>query len=136
MNLFSAFVSGFIFSIGLSISGMVDPNRIIGFLDIFGKWDPTLLFVMGGAVMVNMVTFYFISKKGQGYEGCGLNLPVKKDVDKKVVIGSALFGIGWGIFGVCPGPALANLFLLNVNVIAFFLAMITGMLVYQITSES
>jgi uncharacterized membrane protein YedE/YeeE len=136
MKLFFSFFSGFIFSIGLSISGMVDPNRIIGFLDIFGNWDPTLLFVMVGAVLVNIVTFYFIMKKGHGYDSCELDLPAKKEVDKKLVIGSALFGVGWGIFGVCPGPALANLFLLNGKMIMFFLAMITGMLIYQLTSES
>jgi uncharacterized protein len=136
MKLFFSFISGLIFSIGLSISGMVDPNRIIGFLDIFGKWDPTLLFVMGGAVMVNLVTVNYIVKKGQGYDSCELDLPTKKDVDKKLIMGSALFGIGWGIFGVCPGPALANLFLLNVKMIAFFLSMISGMLIYQLTSES
>ena len=136
MHLFISFLSGLIFAIGLSISGMVDPNIVIGFLDIFGKWNPALIFVMGGAVMVNLITFTFILKKGQGYGGCELDLPTKKIVDKKLVIGAALFGVGWGIFGVCPGPALANLFMLNGKMIVFFLSMITGMLFFKITSES
>jgi uncharacterized protein len=136
MHLFISFLSGLIFAIGLSISGMVDPNIVIGFLDIFGKWNPALIFVMGGAVMVNLITFTFILKKGQGYGGCELDLPKNKFIDKKLVIGSALFGVGWGIFGVCPGPALANLFMLNGKMIVFFIAMITGMLFFKITSES
>ncbi len=136
MHLFISFIAGVIFSIGLSISGMVDPNIVIGFLDIFGKWNPALIFVMGGAVMVNLLTFNLILKKGQGYGGCELDLPAKKNVDKKLIIGSALFGVGWGIFGVCPGPAVANLFLLNGKMIVFFLSMITGMLIFKLTSES
>lgn len=136
MHLFISFLSGLIFAIGLSISGMVDPNIVIGFLDIFGKWNPALIFVMGGAVMVNLITFTFILKKGKGYGGCELDLPTKKIVDKKLVIGAALFGVGWGIFGVCPGPALANLFMLNGKMIVFVLSMITGMLFFKLTSES
>lgn len=136
MHLFISFISGVIFSIGLSISGMVDPNVVIGFLDIFGKWNPALIFVMGGAVIVNLLTFTLILKKGQGYGGCELDLPTKKIVDKKLLIGSALFGVGWGIFGVCPGPAVANLFLLNGKMMVFFLSMITGMLIFKLTSES
>ncbi len=136
MHLFFSFLSGLVFAIGLSISGMVDPNIVLGFLDIFGKWNPALLFVMGGAVMVNLFTFTFILKKGQGYGGCELDLPKKKEIDNKLLIGSALFGVGWGIFGVCPGPAVANLFLLNGKMITFFLSMITGMLIFKLTSES
>ena len=136
MKLFFAFISGLIFSIGLSISGMIDPNVVLGFLDIFGKWNPALLFVMGGAVMINLFTFNFIIKKGQGFDGCELDVPSNKIVDKKLVIGSALFGVGWGIFGVCPGPALANLFLLNGKMIIFFISMISGMLIFKLTSES
>ena len=136
MKLFFAFISGLIFSIGLSISGMIDPNVVLGFLDIFGKWNPALLFVMGGAVMINLFTFNFIIKKGQGFDGCELDVPTNKIVDKKLVIGSVLFGVGWGIFGVCPGPALANLFLLNGKMIIFFISMISGMLIFKLTSES
>lgn len=136
MKLFFSFLSGVIFAIGLSISGMVNPNVVLGFLDIFGKWNPALIFVMGGAVTINLITFRFILKKGQGYGGCELDLPTKKIVDNKLVIGSALFGVGWGIFGVCPGPAIANLFLLNGKMIAFILAMFSGMLIFQLTNES
>ncbi len=133
MKLFTGFLAGFIFSIGLSISGMVDPNIVLGFLDIFGKWNPSLLFVMAGAVMVNLITFRVILKKGKGYDDCALDLPTKNEIDKKLIIGSALFGIGWGIFGICPGPAIANLLFLNGKIIVFFLSLLTGMLIFKIT---
>jgi uncharacterized membrane protein YedE/YeeE len=136
MKLITSFIAGIIFAIGLTISGMVNPNVVIGFLDIFGNWNPALLFVMAGGVAVNFITFNFILKKGQGYGGCELDLPTKKEIDKKLILGSVIFGIGWGMYGLCPAPTISNLFLLNGKIIIFFLSMISGMLIFQLTSGS
>ena len=128
-----ALLSGIIFSFGLGISGMVDPNVVIGFLDIFGTWNPALAFVMGGAVFVNLVLFRLIIKRNKTYSGGKLHLPTNTILDKSLVIGSALFGLGWGIGCICPGPAVANIFLLNPVMFAFIGSMIAGMLIYKFT---
>jgi len=121
------FLSGFIFSLGLGISGMMNPEKVLGFLNIFGKWDPSLVFVMGGALLV---TFFTLPKIGQWKNNlCGgqIYMPSKKDIDMKLIFGSCLFGIGWGISGFCPGPALANLLTLTPTVILFLCSMLFGM---------
>lgn len=131
MNVIIALISGLIFSFGLSLSGMVNPHKVIGFLDIFGNWDPDLLFVMGGALLVNFVTFPLILKKKRPISCESFYVPGKGVIDKKLVLGSAVFGVGWGIMGICPGPAIANLFLLNTKMIVFVIAMIAGMFIYK-----
>lgn len=126
MELIIGFISGLIFSIGLIISQMIDPQRLIGFLDILGNWDYSLIFVLGGAVGFNLVTFRFIQKK-KSLIGKDLCLPAAKSVDKKIIIGSILFGVGWGLVGVCPGPALVNFVTLKTEVLILMAAILVGM---------
>lgn len=131
MNFIISFVLGFIFSIGLSISGMVNPNKVIGFLDLLGDWDPDLIFVMGGAAGLNFITFRFVLKRPNPLIEQSFNLPSSTIVDSRLVIGSILFGIGWGIGGICPGPGIANLFTLKAEPIVFVAFMIIGMLSFK-----
>ena len=129
-----ALLSGIIFSLGLGISGMDNPNVVIGFLDIFGTWNPALAFVMAGAILVNVGLFKVIIKRNKTYSGGELHLPTKTKLDKPLMIGGVLFGIGWGIAGVCPGPAVANIFLLNPVMLTLIGSMIVGMLVHKFTT--
>ncbi len=101
--------SGLIFGIGLTVSGMVNPGKIINFLDVTGNFDATLIFVMGGAVVVTAIGYYFVLKQKQPLFANRFHLPTSKDIDLRLIGGSALFGIGWGLSGFCPGPVLASL---------------------------
>lgn len=124
----SALVAGLIFGAGLTLSEMTDRHRVLGFLDVTGDWDPTLLFVMGGAVLVTLVTFRFVlSRPGPVLEQ-QFHLPSKKNVDPPLIIGAVLFGIGWGVAGYCPGPGLASLTALTLNPYVFCFALIAGSL--------
>ena len=113
-----AFIAGVFFSIGLVLSGMINPEKVLGFLDVLGRWDASLAFVMGGAVIVNLV--WHFSKKADISSFSQL-------IDKKLIIGSALFGIGWGLAGMCPGPAIVNIVKLDPSVIIFIISMFVGM---------
>lgn len=130
-----ALAGGLIFSIGLVVSGMTDPKKVIGFLDVFGEWDYALAFVMGGAVFVNLIFFTFILKRNPVYYKSH-DLP-KSDtsITSSLVIGSAMFGVGWGLVGICPGPGIVNLVTLQSNSILFVGAMIVGMLIYKYTQK-
>jgi uncharacterized protein len=130
MEFLIAFISGVIFSIGLIVSQMVDPAKLIGFLDIFGQWDYSLLFVLGGAVGLNLITFRFI-KKRKSLIGQELCLPTKSRVDYKIIVGAILFGIGWGLVGVCPGPALVNFITMKSEILILIISMLAGMLLYS-----
>ena len=131
MELIIGFVSGLIFSIGLIISQMIDPQKLIGFLDILGNWDYSLVFVLGGAVGFNLITFRFIQKR-KSLIGKDLCLPINKAIDNKLLLGSVLFGIGWGLVGVCPGPALVNLVTLKAEVLILIAAIFIGMFGFSI----
>lgn len=120
-------VSGALFGAGLAVSGMTDPQRVRGFLDIFGRWDPTLAFVMGGAVLVMAVAWRIRGRMERPIFGHRFSLPDRSDLDGGLIAGSALFGIGWGIAGLCPGPAIANLAIAPVAVAPFVVAMLAGM---------
>jgi len=135
MNLIINLIIGALFSIGLTISGMVNPNKVIGFLDIFRDWDPSLIFVMGGGVGLNIILFKFILKRKNPIFESEFSLPTNKIIDWKLFLGSALFGIGWGIGGICPGPALANLFLFDTRIIAFIISMFVGILLFRKVSK-
>lgn len=135
MHILVGLITGAIFSIGLSISGMVNPNKVIGFLDFLGEWDPSLMFVMAGGVLVNTVLFSFILKRKNPLYAESFSLPTAKDIDKRLIIGSALFGIGWGIGGVCPGPGIANLITLNPKVIIFCICIVLGMFIFKWTDK-
>ena len=124
--------SGLLFGAGLTISGMTDPQRVRGFLDFFGDWDPTLAFVMGGAVLVMAVAWRLRTRMSTPVFGEKFALPDRTDIDAPLVIGSALFGIGWGIAGLCPGPAVASLALSPMHALPFVVAMLAGMGLYRI----
>lgn len=126
--------SGIIFAIGLVLSGMVSPKKVIGFLDVFGSWDYALAFVMGGAVITNLILFKFILSRNPIY--CkNHSLPLNNAIDKNLVLGSMLFGIGWGLVGICPGPGIVNLVTLEINIFYFMGALILGMFFYNILKK-
>src|SRR5262249_37730147 len=112
--------------LGLAVSDMVNPARVVGFLDVTGKWDPTLMFVMAGALAVTIPGFRWISKRPHPLFAGGFSLPTKKDVDPRLVVGATIFGVGWGLSGLCPGPAVTALVTLAVPFFAFFAAMLAG----------
>jgi len=110
------FISGSIFGVGLIVSGMSNPQKVLSFLDIFGNWDPSLMFVMVGAISITAI--YFIVTK---------NKSIKQNTDKKLLVGSSIFGIGWGLVGICPGPAIVVLGSANIKGVIFFIALLIGM---------
>ena len=121
-------ISGLLFGLGMTISGMADPVKVIGFLDVAGEWDPSLMFVMGGALLVFMPAYFLLIKsKVKPLNSEEFCLSTNKHIDKKLVSGAVIFGLGWGIAGVCPGPVVSSLALGNSDVIIFFVAMILGL---------
>jgi uncharacterized membrane protein YedE/YeeE len=122
-----ALICGFVFGLGLLISGMIQPTKVLAFLDIFGAWDPSLAVVMLAALLVAGLGFRLAGRREQPVLAKQRVLPTKTALDRQLVIGSVLFGIGWGLAGLCPGPALENLATLSPRVIAFVIAMIAGM---------
>nr|WP_137676373.1 DUF6691 family protein [Parerythrobacter lutipelagi] len=134
LRAFIALLSGVIFGLGLAISGMMDPTRVRGFLDILGDWDPTLAFVMGGALLV-MAAAWFIQRRLHTPVACdSFSLPGTRLIDGQLIGGAALFGIGWGIAGLCPGPAIASLATNFVPAAIFVAAMATGMVVHRLVT--
>jgi len=130
MNLLFALLSGLAFGIGLTISNMVDPKVVLAFLDVTGNWDPSLMFVMGGALMIFIPGYQLLKKNlSTPLFASSFNEPSLTQIDKRLVIGAIIFGIGWGIAGICPGPALANISSMNVKILGFIFAMLVGMIV-------
>lgn len=127
MRQISEFFVGLIFGFGLLLSGMTDPGKVIGFLDVTGLWDPSLAFVMGGAVLLSFVAFRISHNWTKSLMGRVIILIDLKAIDLKLILGSALFGIGWGLSGFCPGPALVSLATGELKSIIFVIAMIGGM---------
>ncbi|MFB2877061.1 DUF6691 family protein [Floridanema aerugineum] len=130
-----ALLSGVLFGLGLGFSQMIDRDRVLGFLDVAGAWDATLLFVLGGAVTVTLIAFRFVLCLTHPIFADTFNLPTKKDIDKPLVIGAAIFGIGWGICGYCPGPGITALVLGSWNPVLFLVAFIIGSLAYKPVSR-
>ncbi len=128
MAALASFVCGLTFGFGLLISGMTQPDKVLGFLDVLGRWDPTLAFVMAAALAVSGVGFALAKKRPAPLLAAQHLWPTRTDIDRRLVIGSVLFGAGWGLAGLCPGPALENLASLSPQVIAFVIAMMAGML--------
>ena len=126
MNKFFSLLSGFIFGLGLTLSSMTNPAKVIGFLDITDNWDPSLMFVMIGAIVISAPIFYLLRNKTKPLFDLNFEIPTIKNLDKQLIFGSSLFGIGWGIVGFCPGPAISSLFLLNPLSILFVISMIVG----------
>ncbi|MDP9456667.1 MAG: YeeE/YedE family protein [Actinomycetota bacterium] len=125
-----ALFSGALFGLGLAVSGMMDPRKVIGFLDVAGDWDPTLAFVMGGALLVTLPAFRLILRRPRPIFADGFALPTKNALDRRLIGGAALFGVGWGLSGFCPGPAVAALATGLTPVLAFVASMLAGMAVY------
>jgi uncharacterized membrane protein YedE/YeeE len=132
MSIVSAFIVGLIFGIGLIVSGMTNPAKVQGFLDLAGNWDPSLAFVMGGAILVGLVAFRFASKRERSLLGEAMRLPTATRIDHRLVLGGLAFGAGWGLGGFCPGPALASLVTGGGKALVFTGAMLAGMLVFEI----
>ena len=122
-----ALLCGMIFGVGLAVSGMTDTAKVLGFLDVFGNWVPDLAFVMGGALRVPLVPFRFVLRLERPLLSSSFLLPTKKAIDGRLLIGAAIFGIGWGIYGYCPGPAISALVYLDIKTLAFVVAMLVGM---------
>lgn len=132
MQIFMALLAGLIFGIGLIVSGMANPAKVIGFLDLRGSWDPSLAFVMGGAICVGLVAFSAAAKRSKTLLGEPLRLPQTTHIDRRLVFGSLAFGVGWGLAGYCPGPALATLVMGNSKTIIFVTAMVLGMALFEL----
>lgn len=121
-----ALISGSIFGLGLTISSMTNPDKVLGFLDLFNNWDPSLAFVMGGAIIITAPMLFILTKNKNFILSKELHLPKNKEIDKKLIIGSLIFGAGWGLVGLCPGPAISSLALLEVPSIIFVIFMFIG----------
>lgn len=135
MQRLSEFLVGLIFGVGLILSGMTDPGKVIGFLDLFGHWDPSLAFVMGGAILVGVFAFAVAKKRTTSLLGGAMQLPTARHVDKRLIIGSLAFGAGWGLAGFCPGPALVSLGAGEIKAAVFVLAMLIGMLAFEVAER-
>lgn len=132
----AALLSGLIFGLGLSLSGMLNPARVQGFLDVFGNWDPSLAFVLGGAVVVAFIGVRMAKRMDRPLLEDIFHLPANQKIDAPLIIGSALFGLGWGFGGFCPGPAIASLSVAALaggvpQAVLFVVAMLTGMMIYD-----
>jgi uncharacterized protein len=127
MAFLSPLVAGLIFGLGLCLSGMTDPRKVAAFLDLAGDWDPSLALVMGGAVTVAFVAFRLAGRRSSSLEGRAFELPTRRTIDAKLLGGAVIFGIGWGLVGLCPAPAIVNIGFLDARAFLFVLAMIAGM---------
>lgn len=136
LALASVFFSGLLFGLGLTVSAMVNPAKVVGFLDLFGNWDPSLALVMGGGLAVTLPAFHLILKRDKPLLESRFFLPTSQDVDRRLIGGAVLFGVGWGLAGLCPGPALTSLITLNSSVWLFVLAMIGGMVFHRMVLEN
>jgi uncharacterized membrane protein YedE/YeeE len=135
MQVLVSFLVGLLFGAGLVVSGMTDPFKVIGFLDVTGLWDPSLAFVMAGAVLVGAVAYRLAGKREAAILGGPMRLPARAAVDRRLVAGSLVFGIGWGLAGFCPGPALAALGAGYGKAAAFVAAMLAGMAIYELAER-
>ena len=136
MKTFMALLAGLLFGLGLILSGMSDPAKVLGFLDLTGNWDPSLAFVMIGAVAVGSLVFPFAAKRPKAILGAAMQLPTATQIDRRLVLGGLTFGIGWGLAGYCPGPALASLAQGGIKPLLFFVAMLAGMAIFQVLERA
>jgi uncharacterized membrane protein YedE/YeeE len=130
-NILIIVASGVLFGLGLSISEMVNPTRVLGFLNILGPWDPTLAFVMAGALTVAVPGFQYAKLMHKPFLAVSFSVPTKKDLDAKLISGAVIFGVGWGLAGMCPGPSLVALNTMQVNVVVFVAAMLAGIIAHD-----
>ena len=129
----SSLLAGSLFGIGLLVSQMTNPSKVLAFLDIFGDWDPSLAFVMGGALLVTLVGYRLVLKRSEPLFADNFRLPTRSDIDARLIGGAALFGIGWGLAGLCPGPALAGLAFGGSAIAVFVVAMLVPMIILRRT---
>ncbi len=134
-NKLAALGVGFIFAIGLGLSGMTQPRKVVGFLDLFGAWDPTLIFVMIGAIAVHFLTYRWIRKKDAPWFSESWHVPTKKEITPALIFGSVLFGMGWGLAGYCPGPAITSLASLDSRPALFVASMLAGMFLFKLADK-
>ena len=132
MTIFASLLAGLVFGLGLIVSGMADPAKVLGFLDLGGAWDPSLAFVMAGAIAVGAVAFAVARQRTVSLLGAAMQLPTSRDIDGRLVIGSVVFGIGWGVAGFCPGPGLVALGMGEAKALVFVLAMLVGMGAFEL----
>ena len=130
-TVFTSLLAGLVFGLGLIVSGMADPAKVLGFLDLAGAWDPSLAFVMAGAIAVAAIAFGVAKKRTVSFLGATMKLPASRDIDCRLVIGSVLFGIGWGVAGFCPGPGLVALGMGELKALVFVAAMLLGMGIFE-----
>ena len=131
MNAVCAFLAGLLFGLGLIVSGMTDPSKIIGFLDLAGAWDPSLAFVVGGAILVGLVAFRIARRRAAAFVGGAMHIPGARQLDRPLILGSLVFGVGWGLAGYCPGPAIVAFGSGQDKAVVFVAAMIAGMALYE-----
>ena len=127
-----ALLAGLIFGLGLIVSGMVNPDKVQDFLDMSGSWDPSLLFVMGGAIAVGLLAFTLAKRRNETFLGAPINMPTSRVIDKRLVLGSLAFGIGWGLAGICPGPGIVLVGSGNAQGMVFVAAMLVGMGIFEL----
>jgi uncharacterized membrane protein YedE/YeeE len=132
MPLFLSFAAGLVFGLGLIVSGMANPAKVLGFLDLAGPWDPSLAFVMGGAIAVGAIAFAIAGRRSTSFLGLPMQLPKASQIDRRLAGGSLLFGIGWGLAGFCPGPALVALGMGEWKALVFVAAMLAGMGLFEL----
>jgi uncharacterized membrane protein YedE/YeeE len=128
----TSLLAGLIFGLGLMVSGMANPEKVLGFLDIAGLWDPSLAFVMGGAIIVGLVAFAVARRRTLSVLGFTIKMPANNRIESRLVIGSMMFGIGWGIAGFCPGPALVALGAGEIKAVVFVASMVAGMMAFEV----
>ena len=136
MLVWSAWLSGLVFGMGLIVSGMANPAKVLGFLDLAGAWDPSLAFVMAGAIVVGFFAFLVAKKRTRSLIGAEMKLPTASAIDVRLLAGSALFGAGWGIAGFCPGPGLVALGMGEPKAVVFVVAMLLGMAIFNWRDKS
>ena len=136
MRIVTSLLAGLVFGIGLIISGMTNPAKVLGFLDLAGLWDPSLALVMGGAIAVGVLAFQIARKRSKSLLGDPMRLPSATQVDRRLLLGALAFGVGWGLAGYCPGPALASLASGGVKPAIFTVAMVAGMVIYELLERA
>jgi len=135
MQIVIALLVGLVFGVGLIVSGMTEPARVLGFLDLAGRWNPSLAFVMGGAIAVALPAFVVAARRQRTLTGAPLQLPTATGIDRRLVLGALAFGAGWGLAGLCPGPALALIATGNGKVLVFVASMLVGMGMFEVVER-
>lgn len=135
MFVLTSLLAGLVFGLGLIVSGMANPAKVLGFLDLAGPWDPSLALVMGGAIAVGFFAFLLARNRARSFLGAEMKLPNARHIDRRLVLGSLLFGMGWGVAGFCPGPGLVALGMGESKALVFVAAMLAGMVVFELIEK-